>query len=222
MNKQEYAESFGRMIEDNEVVFDVDDRNEGFEVINDIGISLYQCNYNFKMWYAKGQKSPHIHVKNIQGLEGLDKDQLKEYKKLFIIKHCPKEYLKFLDIQICGAHRIATENELHYKYNTIKKLFGVYNEDKENFAEPEMLEKAKLKKAWDGISKAPKGQIAISQILTDYKIKFRGKMAVCPWHADKAASLSFSDEKGIWNCFGCEASGNIFHLIGMLEELKNG
>jgi DNA primase catalytic core len=35
---------------------------------------------------------------------------------------------------------------------------------------------------------------------------------VCPFHDDKNPSLSLSDSKKVWNCFGCGASGNLFGL----------
>jgi archaellum biogenesis ATPase FlaH len=34
-------------------------------------------------------------------------------------------------------------------------------------------------------------------------------MALCPFHGDTKPSLSIDLKKGIWHCFGCEASGNI-------------
>jgi len=42
-------------------------------------------------------------------------------------------------------------------------------------------------------------------------------MAVCPFHNDSVPSLSISEEKGIWHCFGCERGGNIAKFR---EELK--
>jgi DNA primase catalytic core len=35
---------------------------------------------------------------------------------------------------------------------------------------------------------------------------------VCPFHDDRNPSLSISDSKKVWNCFGCGASGNLFGL----------
>lgn len=35
---------------------------------------------------------------------------------------------------------------------------------------------------------------------------------VCPFHPDKNPSLSLSDSKKVWNCFGCGACGNLFTL----------
>jgi len=38
-------------------------------------------------------------------------------------------------------------------------------------------------------------------------------MALCPFHEEKKPSFSLNVEKGVFYCFGCGESGNIFHLI---------
>ncbi len=38
-------------------------------------------------------------------------------------------------------------------------------------------------------------------------------MALCPFHEEKNPSFSLNVEKGVFICFGCGESGNIFHLI---------
>lgn len=43
-------------------------------------------------------------------------------------------------------------------------------------------------------------------------------MAVCPFHNDRGPSLSISDEKGLFHCFGCGKSGNV---ITFLMEYEN-
>ncbi|HPE20753.1 MAG TPA: DNA primase [Candidatus Mcinerneyibacteriales bacterium] len=51
-------------------------------------------------------------------------------------------------------------------------------------------------------------------------VKKTGKnyMAVCPFHNDRGPSLSISDEKGLFHCFGCGKSGNV---ITFLMEYEN-
>lgn len=46
------------------------------------------------------------------------------------------------------------------------------------------------------------------------------KMRVCPFHGDSNSSLSLSDEKGLFNCFGCHVSGNIIKFYAMLKSIK--
>ena len=43
---------------------------------------------------------------------------------------------------------------------------------------------------------------------------YKGK---CPWHNDKNPSLSVDREKGLFNCFGCDAGGDIFDAPGSDE-----
>lgn len=225
MDKQQYAESFGRLIERNEIVFDFDDREFGLLGINFTGINLYYAEYSFELWYADGQKSPHLHVKNIIGLEKLNEEQLKKFKKLFMRKYCPKEYLKYLDIQLTGKHRIAQENKSHYKYKTIKKLRSRFNEDKKNIAEKELFEEAKQEEKAniliDPNAIFLKDKIKITDIAKKYNLKVRGSMAICPFHEDKNPSLSLSNSKGIFYCFGCGAKGDLITFYKMLRELQD-
>jgi len=227
MNKEEFAEKFGRWIENDEIVFDADNREKGFETINFIGIKLYEAGYKFEIYYAKGQKSPHLHVKEIRYLD-LEGEKLQKYKKLFLIKYTPREYSEFLDLQLAGKHRIAEENKFHYKYKTIKKLLNTWNEDKENYVELELIERAKQtekrKRSFNkevlGITSKIAEKISIIDIALKYGIKVRGKMALCPFHADKNPSLSFDDNRGLFNCFGCNTKGNIIDFIYLLRKNK--
>lgn len=49
----------------------------------------------------------------------------------------------------------------------------------------------------------------------------RGKswMGKCPWHDDSTPSLSVDHDKGLYNCFGCGESGDIFTLTGKMKNL---
>ncbi len=46
----------------------------------------------------------------------------------------------------------------------------------------------------------------------------RGYMGVCPFHNDKGPSMSVSQEKQLYHCFGCGASGNI---VGFIMKIRN-
>ena len=56
--------------------------------------------------------------------------------------------------------------------------------------------------------------------------KGRNYVAVCPFHNDSNPSLTVSQEKQIYKCFSCNASGNVFTFvqeyekIGFLEAVK--
>ena len=45
--------------------------------------------------------------------------------------------------------------------------------------------------------------------LKPYKQEFSG---LCPFHQEKTPSLILNDELGVYHCFGCGASGNIYTL----------
>ena len=65
-----------------------------------------------------------------------------------------------------------------------------------------------------------KGDLKITEIADQFGLKPYGrKMRICPFHTDKDPSLSLSNEKGVFNCFGCGAKGNIITFHAMLKKL---
>ena len=44
--------------------------------------------------------------------------------------------------------------------------------------------------------------------------------ALCPFHQEKNPSFSLNVEKGVFRCFGCGESGNIFHLVEHITGLS--
>lgn len=66
-----------------------------------------------------------------------------------------------------------------------------------------------------------KGNLKITDIADNFNIKpLRKKLRFCPFHKDENASLSLSNEKGVFNCFGCGVKGNIITFYAMLKKLK--
>lgn len=66
-----------------------------------------------------------------------------------------------------------------------------------------------------------KGDLKITEIADQFNIKpLKRKLRICPFHEDKNPSLSLSNEKGVFNCFGCGAKGNIITFYAMLKKLK--
>lgn len=47
----------------------------------------------------------------------------------------------------------------------------------------------------------------------------RSYKALCPFHPDKNPSLTISEEKGLWHCFGCGAGGDIFSFVMRAENI---
>jgi len=231
MNRQEYAERFGRWIKDNEIVFDADDREKGWEAINFIGVNLYNAGIRFHLEFAEGQKSPHLIVDNIHFLEDLSKEELAAYKKLFIKKYTPKGYLNIIDFQLCKKHRVAEVGKKHYRYGTIKKILSKFNQDKENFLEEDILIESKSRttqerkrdvKITSGITNKIVQKISIIDLAERYGLKVRGNKAICPFHKDSNPSLNLDDSRGLFYCFGCGAGGNIIDFVYLLRKNKLG
>jgi len=62
----------------------------------------------------------------------------------------------------------------------------------------------------------------IVDIISNYiAVKKRGKsfLAVCPFHPDKNPSMSISQEKQVYHCFSCGASGNVFKFVQEYEKI---
>lgn len=115
------------------IEFDTDDKNISAEGINFTGINLYKAGITFEIWSHNG-KSPHLHIKNLP-IGDLSQDKLQLFKKIFIRKYVPKEYLAYVDFTLTGVHLIAIEWANHWKgcYD-IKKLCSTFN-SKEDFQE---------------------------------------------------------------------------------------
>lgn len=45
-------------------------------------------------------------------------------------------------------------------------------------------------------------------------------MGLCPFHNEKTASFSVSDEDGFFHCFGCGVGGNVFKFLMLSEHLS--
>jgi len=63
--------------------------------------------------------------------------------------------------------------------------------------------------------------LKITDVAKHYGLKVRANKCVCPFHADSDPSLSLSDKKNVFNCFGCHIKGDIIEFIRLMEGLKN-
>ena len=59
-------------------------------------------------------------------------------------------------------------------------------------------------------------------ILSSTTGKLRGNkgMALCPFHGEKTASMSFTDEENLFHCFGCKEGGDIFKYIQLINNVE--
>ena len=67
-----------------------------------------------------------------------------------------------------------------------------------------------------------KPRISISEVVGRYvPLKRRGgeHWGLCPFHDERTPSFSVNNAKGVFNCFGCGASGNIFSFIQNIENV---
>src|SRR5438552_9207403 len=48
----------------------------------------------------------------------------------------------------------------------------------------------------------------------------RSFMGRCPFHEEKTPSFSVSQEKGVYHCFGCGKSGNVFTFVMDMDHLS--
>jgi len=86
-----------------------------------------------------------------------------------------------------------------------------------DYKQPERKSVIKLNLKKARIKKMINDNLKITEVATSYGIIVKGKKALCPFHKDKAPSLSFSDEKNVFNCFGCKAKGDVIEFIRRME-----
>jgi hypothetical protein len=94
-----------------------------FPAINFTAINLFYSGYSFEIW-EHGGKSPHIHIHELP-ITDLDKEKRHLFKKMFIKKYIPEEYLPYTDFSLTGIHLIAIEYCFHWKGKySIKELLN--------------------------------------------------------------------------------------------------
>lgn len=67
-----------------------------------------------------------------------------------------------------------------------------------------------------------KSRLNIEDIISEYiKLKRAGSglIALCPFHSEKSPSFHVSPDRGIYKCFGCGESGDIFSFVQKFENL---
>lgn len=52
---------------------------------------------------------------------------------------------------------------------------------------------------------------------TKLKMQRANELVPCPFHKDSNASLSINIHKGVYNCFSCGTSGNIYTLLKLIS-----
>ncbi|MDR2399669.1 MAG: DNA primase [Endomicrobium sp.] len=60
----------------------------------------------------------------------------------------------------------------------------------------------------------------VRDYLADLKRAGRNWKACCPFHNDKTPSFIVSPEKGIFRCFGCNATGDVFKFVMLADNIS--
>ena len=221
------------------IEFDYDDKDKNWEAVNFTAINLYNLDYSFAIFSVEGGRGPHIHIYDLDELESLDYERRTIYRKMFVRMVVPKEYTP--DFELCDEkHLCALEFVNHFKYNKPKELlcyfwrgrnssidFDLKNKALEHEINTKKVKSSKEQLKLGDLIRYSKRETIINsldfeKVLDKYGVKYKGYMANCPFHNDTNNSLSFSNDKGLWKCFGCSAKGDIITLIKMLKERENG
>lgn len=221
------------------IEFDYEDSNKNWEAINFTAINLNEKGYSFVIYYTEGGRGPHMHIYDLDELEQLDYEQRTEYRNLFLTKVCGGYEV---DRALCEEkHLCALEFVNHFKYNKPKQLLSYFWSGRNMGIDLDIKLEVLLKgikkskplkeqtklKFGDRIRRNVRDiiiqNLSFESVFDKYGVKYKGKMAQCPFHSDGNNSLSFSNENGLWKCWGdgCESKGDIISLIKMLKE-KDG
>jgi DNA primase len=73
------------------------------------------------------------------------------------------------------------------------------------------IERIKLSNSIDSV---------IKEYLPDLKRAGRNWKAFCPFHSEKTPSFIVSPEKGIFKCFSCNAAGDVFKFMMLLDNIS--
>jgi DNA primase len=74
----------------------------------------------------------------------------------------------------------------------------------------------------DETLQAIRDRISIVEVVSAYvnlKRQGRNHIGLCPFHGEKTPSFTVSDERGLFHCFGCGESGNVFTFVMKMERL---
>ncbi len=220
------------------IEFDYKEKDKNWNSINQVAIELNDLGYSFAIYFVEGGRGPHLHIYDLDELQDLSYEQRTIYREKFLTKICG-EYEA--DKGLCDEkHLCALEFARHFKYNKPKQLISYFwngrNQGIDIDIKLDILlgeikkytpkKKQQTLKFGDMLRLSRTDTIiercSFEKVFDKYKIKYRGRMAQCPFHNDTNYSLSFNNNKGLWKCFGtgCESKGNVFTLIKMLRSIK--
>lgn len=81
-----------------------------------------------------------------------------------------------------------------------------------------------FKKKNNGLSLSLKKSFLISEIIQQYGVEVKknnqSDVALCPFHKENTPSFFINDEKGVFKCFGCGISGNVYTFIKKIKDIR--
>lgn len=102
--------------------------DKAINIICEICLSLMRNKIHFFIWYAKGQRSPHIRIYDFEELIELNPKQRIKAQILFWRKHVPFGCFCYIDTgMFVDDHEFQMEFATHYKYRTAFELLFEYN-----------------------------------------------------------------------------------------------
>ena len=59
-------------------------------------------------------------------------------------------------------------------------------------------------------------------VLAHYGVELEGRgderSALCPFHEERKPSFKVNLDKNVFNCFGCDAKGNVLEFVAKIED----
>lgn len=111
--------------------------NKAVAVLCETMASLIRNKYHFFVWYAEGQRSPHIRIYDLEELEELNPKQRIKAQIIFWQKHVPFGCFHLIDTGIfVDEHPIQLEYAMHWKYGTPFNLLFEYKPKEEEIKLP--------------------------------------------------------------------------------------
>ena len=166
-----------------------------------------------------GGTSPYIYVWNLKNLpEGYEREAKKHIAKKLIPSLDLSNLGKTL-IPVIGAphwkpkyngavHRIVRGKDPVLHHNPVDELL-------EDFVKPAPKRTAET----DTECRDIKSTLVLSDVLRKYGMDVSQNPTKCLWHDSRGGRcFSFDDSKGVWHCFHCDKSGNLFGFIMEQEQ----
>lgn len=111
-----------REVQPTELIIEFDcEQEKAFRFIADVYYKLIELGYNFFVWYAEGQRCPHIRIYDFLD-DNLTIEQQEFQRKVFVANLCSEESLPFLDKSLLITGKTCQlEFAKHWRYDTMFK-----------------------------------------------------------------------------------------------------